>query len=83
MLEAMDILGQVNGISFIQFDETDVVRHHLVQRIIRAYDDYKTRMNGDQMVLLPINGKAGRNGSQPAVEVAAPEPEPAPEQVEE
>jgi phosphate starvation-inducible protein PhoH and related proteins len=83
MLEAMDILGQVNGISFIQFDETDVVRHHLVQRIIRAYDDYKTRMNGDQMVLLPINGKAGRNGSQPALEVAAPEPEPAPEQVEE
>ena len=80
MLEAIDILGNVNGISFVQFDETDVVRHHLVQRIIRAYDDYKTRMNGDQMVL-PI-GKAGRNGSQqPAAEIVLPEP--APEHAEE
>ena len=61
------------------------VRHHLVQRIIRAYDDHKTRMSGDQMVL-PINGKAGRNGSQPAVEPAAPvahELETATERVEE
>jgi phosphate starvation-inducible PhoH-like protein len=73
MLEAMDILGNVNGISFVHFDESDVVRHHLVQRIIRAYDDHKTRMNGDQMVLLPVNGKASRNGSQPPAEpVVAP-----------
>src|SRR5450759_72839 len=43
MLEAIDILGNVNGISFVHFDESDVVRHHLVQRIIRAYDDYKGR----------------------------------------
>ena len=83
MLEALDILGSVDGISFIHFDESDVVRHHLVQRIIRAYDDYKTRMNGDQMVLLPINGKAGRNGSQPPVEAPAPAPEAAPEHAEE
>ncbi len=82
MLEAMDILGSVNGISFVQFDESDVVRHHLVQRIIRAYDDYKTRMNGDQMVL-PINGKSGRNGSQPLLEPMPPAPEAAPEHVEE
>ncbi|HEX9121551.1 MAG TPA: PhoH family protein [Terriglobales bacterium] len=82
MLEAMDILGNVNGISFVHFDESDVVRHHLVQRIIRAYDDYKTRMSGDQMVL-PINGKSGRNGSPPPVEPVAPEMETAPEHVEE
>src|SRR6266487_451959 len=69
MLEALDILGSVNGISFVHFDESDVVRHSLVQYIIRAYDDYKTRMNGDQMVLpIASNGKAGRNGSQPHVE---------------
>jgi phosphate starvation-inducible protein PhoH and related proteins len=72
MLEAMDILGNVNGISFVHFDESDVVRHHLVQRIIRAYDDHKTRMSGDQMVLLPLNGKAGRNGSQPPAEPVVP-----------
>ncbi len=82
MVEAMDILGAVNGISFIHFDESDVVRHHLVQRIIRAYDDYKSRLNGDQMVL-PINGKASRNGSQPLPEPAASQPEAATEHVEE
>ncbi len=81
MLEAMDILGNVNGISFVHFDESDVVRHHLVQRIIRAYDDYKSRLSGDQMVL-PINGKAGRNGSQPAAD-AVPQPEAFPEHLEE
>ena len=61
MLEAMDILGNVEGISFIHFDESDVVRHHLVQRIIRAYDDFKSRTAADQMVLsLNVNGKNGR-----------------------
>jgi phosphate starvation-inducible protein PhoH and related proteins len=84
MLEALDILGNVNGISFVHFDESDVVRHSLVQYIIRAYDDYKTRMNGDQMVLpIASNGKAGRNGSQPHVEAPLPPPEPAPGHVEE
>ncbi|HTK95093.1 MAG TPA: PhoH family protein [Terriglobales bacterium] len=41
LLEAIDILHNVEGISFSYFDEGDVVRHHLVQRIIRAYDDAK------------------------------------------
>src|SRR5215472_6951946 len=43
LIEAIDILGKVEGIHFCYFDEGDVVRHHLVQRIIRAYDDYKGR----------------------------------------
>ena len=83
MLEAADILGNVDGISFVHFDESDVVRHHLVQRIIRAYDDHKTRMSGDQLVLPINNGKSGRNGSPPPVEPVAPEMETAPEHVEE
>jgi len=43
LLEAVDILKNVEGLRFCHFDEGDVVRHHLVQRIIRAYDDYKGR----------------------------------------
>ncbi|HTV65488.1 MAG TPA: PhoH family protein [Bryocella sp.] len=43
LLEAIDVLGKVEGIRFCHFDEGDVVRHHLVQRIIRAYDEYKGR----------------------------------------
>ena len=41
LLEAMRVLKNVEGISFQTFDESDVVRHHLVQRIIRAYDEFK------------------------------------------
>jgi len=52
LLEAIDILSAVNGISFVHFDESDVVRHHLVQRIIRAYDEHKTRAAEQQLSLL-------------------------------
>ena len=38
------------------FDESDVVRHHLVQRIIRAYDEHKTRVAEEQMLLLDAKG---------------------------
>ncbi len=43
LLEAIDILKSVDGLAFVYFDESDVVRHHLVQRIIRAYDERKAR----------------------------------------
>jgi len=38
LLEVMDILGDIQGISFVTFNEKDVVRHPLVQAIIRAYE---------------------------------------------
>lgn len=38
--EAIEILGRVEEIQFIYFNETDVVRHPLVKKIIRAYEDY-------------------------------------------
>ncbi|MGQ0514141.1 PhoH family protein, partial [Bacillus sp. D-CC] len=33
-----NILSGVSGLSFITLEQTDVVRHPLVQRIIEAYD---------------------------------------------
>jgi len=48
LLEAVEILRKVEGLTFVYFDEGDVVRHHLVQRIIRAYDEHKTRMAEEQ-----------------------------------
>src|SRR2546429_6888854 len=53
LLEAADVLKGVEGLAFVHFDEADVVRHHLVQRIIRAYDEHKTRVAEEQMSLLP------------------------------
>ena len=57
LIEAVEILQGVNGLAFVHFDESDVVRHHLVQRIIRAYDEYKARLAEHQLSLL--GGKAG------------------------
>jgi phosphate starvation-inducible protein PhoH and related proteins len=55
LVEAANILKGVEGIMFQYFDDTDVVRHHLVQRIIRAYDDYKTK--NDQQLSLELDAK--------------------------
>ena len=38
LVEAHAVLGGIQGIEFVKFDETDVVRHPLVQEIIRAYE---------------------------------------------
>ena len=57
LIEAVDILKPVEGLAFVYFDESDVVRHHLVQRIIRAYDDHKTRV-AEQQMLLSLEAKA-------------------------
>jgi phosphate starvation-inducible protein PhoH and related proteins len=64
LLEAAEVLKHVEGLAFAYFDDSDVVRHHLVQRIIRAYDEHKTRLEGE--VCAPdshSNGKA--NGTEP------------------
>jgi len=40
LFEALHVLEGVEGIGFCHFEDVDVVRHHLVQRIVRAYDSY-------------------------------------------
>jgi len=61
LVEAMIVLKGVDGIAFQFFDESDVVRHQLVQRIVRAYDDYKAR--SEQQLSLQLDAKpAGGNG---------------------
>jgi phosphate starvation-inducible PhoH-like protein len=39
LIEAKNILQGIDGIKFVFFSKTDVVRHPLVQEIIRAYED--------------------------------------------
>jgi phosphate starvation-inducible PhoH-like protein len=54
LVEAIEILAGVEGIGFMEFTEQDIVRHPLVQSIIRAYD---ARGRG--------SGEGGRRGSGP------------------
>jgi len=52
LVEAVEVVGKVEGISIIYFTERDVVRHSLVQRVIRAYEEYEqgraAKANGEQ-----------------------------------
>jgi phosphate starvation-inducible PhoH-like protein len=41
LVEAMKVVSRVEGIAFIHFDERDVVRHKLVQQIVKAYEAYQ------------------------------------------
>jgi phosphate starvation-inducible PhoH-like protein len=38
LVEALRIVKDIEGIAFVYFDEKDVVRHKLVQQIVKAYD---------------------------------------------
>jgi phosphate starvation-inducible protein PhoH and related proteins len=40
LIEALEVVGGIEGIGFINFNERDVVRHNLVQRIIKAYEEF-------------------------------------------
>ena len=37
LVEALRVVRAVEGISFVHFDDTDVVRHRLVTLIVQAY----------------------------------------------
>jgi phosphate starvation-inducible PhoH-like protein len=42
LVEALKVVSSVDGIAFVYFDERDVVRHRLVQQIVKAYETYST-----------------------------------------
>jgi phosphate starvation-inducible PhoH-like protein len=39
LIQAIRILSGIEGISIIKFDERDIIRHKLVKRIVRAYEN--------------------------------------------
>jgi phosphate starvation-inducible PhoH-like protein len=43
LIEALDICAKIEGIGVVQFTDKDVVRHNLVQRIIRAYEEFEAQ----------------------------------------
>ena len=43
LIEAMQVLKNVKGISRVDFDKSDIVRHKLVQRIVEAYENSNHR----------------------------------------
>ncbi|MBO4384373.1 MAG: PhoH family protein [Clostridia bacterium] len=53
LVHAMHVLADVEGVAMIRLSARDVVRHEMVQRIVRAYEQYASR-----------SGKEGKIGDQ-------------------
>src|ERR1700736_6179096 len=74
LIEAIDVVGKIDGIGTIQFGEKDVVRHNLVQQIIRAYEEWDVahpahphRNSGAN----PANGRGDRRVQEAAKELVS------------
>ena len=42
LVEALEVVGHIGEIGIVRFNERDVVRHNLVQQIIKAYESYES-----------------------------------------
>jgi phosphate starvation-inducible PhoH-like protein len=78
LIDATEVLKGVEGISFVQFDEKDVVRHTLVQRIVKAYERYNESIGAGRQLTLklsePAPSDAGTAESQSPATPAEPGP---------
>jgi len=63
LVEALDVVGKIEGIAIVHFDERDVVRHNLVQRIIKAYDEYDGGRHGGRPAANHHARESGRRGN--------------------
>jgi phosphate starvation-inducible protein PhoH and related proteins len=73
LIHAIDVLRGVEGISFIHFDDVDVVRHNLVQRIVRAYERWNNAVGATRQFNLklgndkPVDESPEREAVEPPV----------------
>jgi len=61
LVEAERVLGRVEGLDFVHFTERDVVRHPLVQRIVRAYEAYNTQIARQQTLSFDATGSGEKS----------------------
>jgi phosphate starvation-inducible PhoH-like protein len=71
LLDAINILDGVEGIHFCHFEECDVVRHALVQRIVRAYESSKPQQQELPLALgeaieVGVESRESRSQAQPS-----------------
>ena len=74
LIEVVDVLRGVDGISFVQFDDRDVVRHSLVQKIVKAYERYNELIGANRQLSLKLTDPHGEqpHGEQPPVSTESP-----------
>ena len=75
LIEAIDVLRSVPGISFVQFDDRDVVRHNLVQKIVKAYERYNEATGASRQLSLRLaDGAVTEPAAEPPVSPQASQP---------
>jgi len=70
LIQATDVLRGAEGISFVYFEDVDVVRHTLVQRIVRAYERYNQQIGASRQLTLKL---ADLESSEPEAPPIAPQ----------
>jgi phosphate starvation-inducible PhoH-like protein len=65
LIEVADILRGVEGIQFVQFDERDVVRHSLVQKIVKAYERYNEAIGANRQLSLRLAEQPAETPTDP------------------
>lgn len=68
LIQVREVLKEIDGIKFIYFDERDVVRHRLVQEIVKAYDRHQAGRSDREGIKKSTRSAAGRRSHQPAEE---------------
>jgi phosphate starvation-inducible PhoH-like protein len=68
LIEVIDVLRGVEGIRFVQFDDRDVVRHSLVQKIVKAYERYNEIIGANRQLSLRLSEPAAEQASAPSAE---------------
>jgi len=70
LIEVQKVLRGVDGVGFCLFSEVDVVRHPLVQEVVRAYDVYEAERRqraeaakSDRAAAAPAPSRQGNDGS--------------------
>jgi len=72
LIEVRDILSHVEGIRFVYFDERDVVRHKLVQDIIKAYDQHENAGQASDQVAQTGRSVSSASQKRPSQSLSTP-----------
>ena len=75
--DAVEVLRGVEGITFVPFDDRDVVRHSLVQRIVKAYERYQETTGTGRQLALKLSEPPGEVAPAPPLEPLLPTAQPA------
>ena len=77
LVEAMKVVSKIEGISFIHFDDRDVVRHKLVQQIVKAYESFSRKGRAGLSLKVSVVEEGGTSAARKGLGGGSPASRPA------